>query len=446
MLNGKRVLLIISGGIAIQKTPALIDLLKTGGASITAIMTRGAQNFIAIDDIARLTGSKVHTDTFDKQGWMDHIDLSRNADLVLVAPATANLIAKMTYGIADDMATTTLLAANKPIMVCPAMNVEMWNAPATQRNIQTLRDDGIHIVGPAPGLLACGEFGMGRLSEPADIFKAVSDHFQNAPSPLIPLPKGEGNSTPPNPPSPFGRGNEGEGPLHGLTAIVTSGPTYEAIDPVRFVANRSSGKQGHAIAKALSDLGASVTLITGPTNLSPPHGIETITIESAAEMLESCKNSLPADIAVFAAAVADWTPETYNPSKMKKTSDTAMTLNLKQNPDILATLSAKGTMRPRLVVGFAAETDDVVTNAKAKLAKKGCDWIVANSVNAENPVFSSNENQVYLITSANTEEWPRASKDDVARKLGERIAQFFHKASLCVEAEGVKRKNEKQEV
>lgn len=404
MLQNKRILLIITGGIAIQKTPALITLLKNAGASVTAIMTRGAQNFITVDEIAALTGNKVHTDTFDKQGWMDHIDLSRENDLVLVAPATANMIAKMAHGLADDMASTTLLASDKPVMVCPAMNVEMWNNAATQRNIETLRGDGVAIVGPAPGLLACGEFGMGRLTEPADIFTAIESHF--APKKLA-----------------------------GLTAIVTSGPTYEAIDPVRFVANRSSGKQGHAIAKALADLGASVTLVTGPTNLPNPRGVQTIAIESAAEMLDSCTNSLPADIAVFAAAVADWTPETYQSSKMKKTSDTAMTLTLKQNPDILATLSAKGPHRPRLVVGFAAETDDVVANAKAKLAKKGCDWVVANSVSEANPVFGSDENQVYFVTSDKTEEWPKASKQDVAHKLASRIADFFSADKLTTAAE-----------
>lgn len=394
MLKDKRILLIITGGIAIQKTPALIALLQDAGAHLTAIMTRGAQNFISINDIEKLTGNKVHTDTFDKQGWMDHIDLSRSNDLVLVAPATANILAKMAHGLADDMASTTLLASDKPIMVCPAMNVEMWDNAATRRNIETLRGDGVTIVGPAPGLLACGEWGMGRLTEPADIFTAIEKHF--APKPLT-----------------------------GYKAIVTSGPTYEAIDPVRFVANRSSGKQGHAIAKALADLGASVTLVTGPTNLPAPHGVQTIAIESAAEMLKSCKNSLPADIAVCAAAVADWTPERYQSSKMKKTSDTAMTLSLKQNPDILATLSAKGSMRPRLVVGFAAETDDVLANAKAKLARKGCDWVVANSVSDANPVFGSDENQVYFVTSDKTEEWPKASKQDVAHKLASRIADFF---------------------
>lgn len=394
MLENKKILLIISGGIAIQKTPALIGLLKNGGASVTAIMTPAAQNFITVGEIASLTGNKVHLDTFDKDGWMEHIDLSRKADLVLVAPATANLLAKMAHGLADDLASTTLLASDKPVMVCPAMNVEMWNNAATQRNIETLRGDGIAIVGPAPGLLACGEFGMGRLTEPEDIFKAVQNHF---------APKA----------------------LSGLKAIVTSGPTHEAIDPVRFVSNRSSGKQGHAIAKALADLGASVTLITGPTNLPAPQNVQTIMIESAADMLESCKKSLPADIAVCAAAVADWAPETYQSSKMKKTSDTAMTLNFRQNPDILATLSAAGKDRPRLVVGFAAETDDVLANAQAKLVRKGCDWVVANSVSAANPVFGSDENQVYFVTSANTEEWPKAGKDEVARKLGERIAQFF---------------------
>ncbi len=403
MLNGKKILLIISGGIAIQKTPALIELLRNDGASVTAIMTRNAQNFITTDEVTSMTGNEVHTDTFDKDGWMEHIDLSRNADLVLVAPATANLLAKMTHGLADDLASTTLLASNKPIMVCPAMNVEMWNNAATQRNIETLRQDGITIVGPAPGLLACGEFGMGRLTEPQDIFKAVQNHF-------------------------------GPKRLTGLKVIVTSGPTHEAIDPVRYIANRSSGKQGHAIARALSDLGANVTLVTGPTTLPDPHGVKTVHIECAKDMLAACQSALPADIAVCAAAVSDWSPE-YTSSKMKKKADESLSLTLSQNPDILAALSAKGPARPSLVIGFAAETDDVLANAKTKLAKKGCDWVVANSINPENPVFGSDENQVYLVTSANTEKWPKAGKDEVARKLADCIADFFSKDAVKNAAE-----------
>ncbi len=396
MLAGKNILLIISGGIAIQKTPALIELLQKDGASITAIMTHNARNFISIEDIAKQTGNKVHTDTFDRDGWMEHIDLSRNADLVLVAPATANLLAKMAHGLADDLASTALLAANKPVMVCPAMNVEMWNNAATQRNIQTLLKDGAAIVGPAPGLLACGEFGMGRLSEPEDIFKAVQDHFK---------PKR----------------------LAGRTAIVTSGPTHEPIDPVRYIANRSSGKQGHAIARALADLGAQVTLVTGPTTLPDPRGVKTVHIESAKEMMSACHDALPADIAVCAAAVADWASN-YNPAKIKKAGGEDITLTLSQNPDILASLSAAGPARPALVVGFAAETNDVLGHAQAKRIRKGCDWLVANSVSMANPAFGVDENQVYFITHADTQEWPRQSKDDIAKELCNRIADYFSRS------------------
>lgn len=403
MLAGKNILLIISGGIAIQKTPALIGLLQKDGASVTAIMTHNASNFISAEEIATQTGNKVHTDTFDRDGWMEHIDLSRNADLILVAPATANLLAKMAHGLADDLASTTLLASNKPVMACPAMNVEMWNNPATQRNIQTLHKDGVAIVGPAPGLLACGEFGMGRLSEPEDIFKAVQDHFK---------PKR----------------------LAGRTAIVTSGPTHEPIDPVRYIANRSSGKQGHAIARALADLGVTVTLVTGPTSLPDPRGVKTVHTESAKEMMSACHDALPADIAVCAAAVADWAAD-YNPAKIKKTGGENITLALSQNPDILASLSAAGPARPALVVGFAAETNDVLGHAQAKRIRKGCDWLVANSVSMANPAFGVDENQVYFITQADTEEWPRQSKDDIARQLCNRIADHFSKDALKTAAE-----------
>jgi len=403
MLKNKNILLIISGGIAIQKTPALITLLKNAGATVTAIMTKAAQNFINMDEVTSLTANKVHTDTFDKDGWMEHIDLSRRADLVLVAPATANILAKMAQGISDDMASTTLLASNKPVMVCPAMNVEMWNAPSTQRNMDILRGDGVHVVGPAPGLLACGEFGMGRLSEPEDIFKEVQNHF-------------------------------GPKTLAGFSAIVTSGPTHEAIDPVRYIANRSSGKQGHAIAKALSDLGANVTLVSGPTSLPDPIGVKTIKIESAKEMLAACQSALPADIFVAAAAVADWAPE-FNTSKIKKGGTGNIALNMAQNPDILATIAAKGPGRPRLVVGFAAETDDVIKNAQEKLKKKGCDWVVANSVSEANPVFGADQNQVYFVTQADTEEWPMAGKDAVAQKLSQRVTEFFQKDAIKTAAE-----------
>ncbi len=403
MLQGKKILLVISGGIAIQKTPALIELLKNDGASITAIMTKNAEEFISPAEVEKLTGHKVHTNTFDKDGWMEHIDLSREADLVLVAPATANLIAKMAHGISDDMASTTLLASNKPIMVCPAMNVEMWNAPSTQKNIETLRGYDIDIIGPAPGLLACGEFGMGRLTEPHDIFKEVQNHF----APKI---------------------------LNGLKVVVTAGPTQEPIDPVRYISNHSSGKQGYAIAKALAAQGADVMLISGPTDLPDPKGLKTIRVTTAAQMLTAAQ-STPADIFIAAAAVADWTPENTATQKMKKAASVeTMAIQLKQNPDILKTIATSAN-RPSLVIGFAAETENTVDNARTKQKTKGCDWVVANSVNAANPVFGSNENQVYFVTSDAVEEWPRMDKDDVAKELAARVAAFFNPSAVKTAAE-----------
>lgn len=399
MLKDKRILLIISGGIAAYKSLELIRLIKKSGGSVRCILTKGGAQFVTPLSVAALSEEQVYTDLFSlkDETEMGHIRLSRECDLIVVAPASANIIARIANGLADDLASTTILASDKPVMICPAMNPQMWENAATQANIETLRTRDIHILGPAAGEMACGEIGHGRLIEPDLIHKAISDFF-----------------------------SAGK-PLAGRKAVVTSGPTQEPIDPVRFVANRSSGKQGHAIARALAALGADVTLVTGPTALPDPgQGIKTVRIETAREMLESCQKSLPADIFVAAAAVADWAPLEYAASKMKKTSDTAMTLSLIQNPDILSTLSKPGPRRPRLVVGFAAETDDVAANAKAKLARKGCDWLVANSVSAANPVFGADQNQVYFLSSGTMEEWPKASKDDVAKKLGERIADFFH--------------------
>lgn len=399
MLKDKRILLIISGGIAAYKSLELIRLIKKSGGSVRCILTKGGEQFVTPLSVAALSEEQVYTDLFSlkDETEMGHIRLSRECDLIVVAPASANIIARIANGLADDLASTTILASDKPVMICPAMNPQMWENAATQANIETLRTRDIHILGPAAGEMACGEIGHGRLIEPDLIHKAISDFF-----------------------------SAGK-PLAGRKAIVTSGPTQEPIDPVRFVANRSSGKQGHAIARALAALGADVTLVTGPTALPDPgQGIKTVRIETAREMLESCQKSLPADIFVAAAAVADWAPLEYAASKMKKTSDTAMTLSLTHNPDILSTLSKPGPRRPRLVVGFAAETDDVAANAKAKLARKGCDWLVANSVSAANPVFGADQNQVYFLSSGTMEEWPKASKDDVAKKLGERIADFFH--------------------
>ncbi len=405
MLTGKRILLIISGGIAAVKAPALISLLRKDGAHVSVIMTKNAEQFVTPLSIQSLTEEGLRTELFDPAKPMDHIYLTRDTDLIIVAPATANLMAKMVHGIADDLASATLLAKNKPAMVCPAMNGEMWDNASTQSNIEALsKRADITVLGPAVGGMACGETGTGRMVEPEDIFKAVQEHFQ---------PK----------------------TLSGLKAIVTSGPTQEAIDPVRYISNRSSGKQGDAIARALSALGADVTLVSGPTALSDPKGIKTIRIESTKEMLEACHQALPADIFIAAAAVADWTPETFATSKMKKTGDKTMALNFVQTPDILSTLSTASPSRPKLVVGFAAETDDTVKNAQAKLARKGCDWIVANSVSSENPVFGSDQNQVYFVASGTVEEWPRMGKDDVARALAARIAVHFNRDRLKDAAE-----------
>ncbi len=398
MLNGKRILLIISGGIAAYKSLELIRTLKKSGASVRCILTQGGAQFVTPLSVAALSEEQVYTDLWSlkDETEMGHIRLSRECDLIVVAPASANIIARIANGLADDLASTTILASDKPVMVCPAMNPQMWENAATKSNIETLKKRGVIISGPAAGEMACGEIGYGRLLEPDVILSAITDFFF------------------------------ADKPLAGLKAIVTAGPTFEPIDPVRFVGNRSSGKQGYAIAKALSDLGASVTLVTGPTNEDAPSGIKTICIETARQMLESCQKLLPSDIAVCAAAVADWTPETYQNSKIKKTSDTSVTLKMTQNPDILSTLSKSVEKRPHLIVGFAAETDNLVDNARMKLLKKGCDWIVANSVSPENPVFGADENQVYFITSDKVEEWPRATKDDVARKLAARIVEFFN--------------------
>lgn len=406
MLNGKNILLIISGGIAAVKAPALISLLKKDGAKVSVIMTKNAEQFVTPLSIQSLTDEGLRTELFDPAKPMDHIYLTRDTDLIVVAPATANLLAKMVHGIADDLASATLLAKNKPAIVCPAMNGEMWDNPSTQTNIQTLsKRADITLLGPADGSMACGETGTGRMVEPDDIFKAVQDHFR---------PKS----------------------LAGLRALVTSGPTHEPIDPVRYIGNRSSGKQGHAIARTLADLGADVTLVTGPVALPDPKGIKTIHVETAREMLDACQASLPADIAVCAAAVADWTPAAPAARKMKKTGEKAMSLNLVQTPDILSTISSTGLpTRPRLVVGFAAETDDTLRHAREKLEKKGCDWIVANSVSAENPVFGSPENQVYFVTSNAVEEWPMMGKDDVARELAKRIATHFSREGIKDAAE-----------
>lgn len=394
MLQSKRILLIIAGGIAAYKALDLIRRLREHGAHVTPVLTKGGAEFVTPLSVSALAGEKVYTDLFDltDEADMGHIQLSRSADLIVVAPATADLMAKMATGQADDLATTLLLATDTPVLVAPAMNVRMWQHPATQRNIGTLQSDGMTLVGPNDGDMACGEYGPGRMAEVPEIVAAVKNAFAT-------------------------------GPLAGQRILVTSGPTHEPIDPVRYIANRSSGAQGSALATALAALGAEVVFITGPATAAPPAGVQIHNVETAQEMLTAVESALPCDAAVFAAAVADWRVTTASDSKLKKTKDGLPTLDFTENPDILAQISALTKNRPRLVVGFAAETDDVIANATAKRARKGCDWIVANDVRPETGIMGGAENDVVLITSSGSEDWPRMRKSDVARKLAERIAQ-----------------------
>lgn len=396
MLAGKRILLIIGGGIAAYKTLDLIRRLRERGASITPVMTRAAEQFVTPLSVSALAGEEVHQDLFDltKEAEMGHIQLSRVADLVLVAPATADLMAKMAQGLAGDLATTLLMATDTPVMIAPAMNVRMWEHPATQRNLVTLRKDGVIVVGPDSGDMACGEFGPGRLSEVPDILGAIETHFDS-------------------------------GPLSGKRILVTSGPTHEPIDPVRYIANRSSGAQGTAIARALVSRGAEVLFVTGPADVPPPEGVVLHKVDTAAEMLAAVENALPCDAAIFAAAVADWRVKSASDSKIKKQAGALPVLEFTENPDILATIAQRKTARPDLVIGFAAETDDVVAHATAKRARKGCDWIVANDVSPETGIMGGSENAVVLITDTGTESWPRMSKDDVADQLADRLTNHL---------------------
>ena len=396
MLQGKRILLIIGGGIAAYRSLELIRALKEKQAVVRCVMTHGAQQFVTPMAAAALSGEKVFTELFSltDEAEMGHIRLSREADLVVVAPATADLMAKMAAGLADDLASTVLLATDKPVMVCPAMNTMMWNHAATQRNVARLKADGIAMLGPDAGDLACGEVGRGRMSQPHAIAAAIEAFLDEA----------------------------ADKPLAGRHALITSGPTHEPIDPVRFIANRSSGKQGHAIAAACARLGARVTLVSGPVNLPDPTGVEIVKVETAREMLAACEAALPADVAICAAAVADWRVASEAASKLKKEGGALPTLTFAENPDILATLAARNDRRPRLVVGFAAETGDVVTYARAKLAKKGCDWIVANDVSAGTGTFGGDNNTVHLVGPEGVEDWPRMTKQEVADTLARRIA------------------------
>ncbi|WP_298727514.1 bifunctional phosphopantothenoylcysteine decarboxylase/phosphopantothenate--cysteine ligase CoaBC [uncultured Ferrovibrio sp.] len=418
MLKGKRILLVISGGIAAYKSLELIRRLRERGASVRCAMTKAAEQFVTPLSVSSLSGEKVSTDIFSltDEAEMGHIELSRDADLVVVAPATANILARMAQGLADDMATTLLLATDKPILVAPAMNVRMWLHPATQRNVEQLKQDGVAFVGPNDGEMACGEYGPGRMAEPLEIVAAIEAQFGK------PLPKHLMLVQPPPAQS-----------LKGRKVIVTSGPTHEPIDPVRYIANRSSGKQGHAIAAALAARGAEVILVTGPVSLPDPPGVKTIHVEAARDMFSACFLNLPADAAIFAAAVADWRVAVEASQKLKKTSDTPPTLRLAENPDILraiATTDAK--RRPTLVVGFAAETENVVAYAKKKLASKGCDWIVANHVGEGSDTFGGDSNRVHLVRQDGVEDWPRMSKAEVAAQLADRIAAFFSESAPVV--------------
>jgi phosphopantothenoylcysteine decarboxylase/phosphopantothenate--cysteine ligase len=395
-LIGKRVLLIVAGGIAAYKSLELVRLLRKAGCGVTCVLTRAGAQFVTPLSLQALSESKVYTDLFSltDESEMGHIQLSRAADLLVVAPATADLLARMTGGMADDLAATVLLATDKPVLVAPAMNVRMWEHAATQANIRTLTQRGVQVVGPDEGAMACNEYGAGRLAEPPAILAAIES--------LLAGPK----------------------PLAGKHAIVTSGPTHEPIDPVRYIANRSSGRQGHAIAAALADLGARVTLVSGPVTVPDPAGVTIRAVESAREMLEACQAALPADIAVFAAAVADWRVANAAEGKIKKQAgQPAPALELVPNPDILATIAAAGPNRPRLVVGFAAETNDLMENAQAKRQRKNADWIVANDVSPATGIMGGEENAVHILSAEGVEDWPRVKKTEVARRLAEKIAQ-----------------------
>lgn len=419
MLTGKRILLIVSGGIAAFKCHDLIRRLRGRGAAVRCVMTAAASKFVTPLSLQALSEDKVYTDMFSltDESEMGHIELSREADLLVVAPATADILAKMAAGLADELASTVLLATDKAVLAAPAMNVRMWLHAATQANVATLRHRGVLFVGPNEGAMACNEYGPGRMAEPHEIVAAIEGFFTGilpAPVPQMALqPPPEAITLP-------------HRPLQGRRALVTSGPTREAIDPVRYISNHSSGRQGHAIAAALATLGADVTLVSGPVSQPDPAGVRVVRIDSADEMLNACQAALPVDVAVCAAAVADWKIAKVVNSKLKKTPGAPPpALELVPNPDILATLAMPGASRPRLVVGFAAETDDVVANAVAKRIRKGCDWIVANDVSTGTGTFGGEKNTVHLVTGQGVEDWPTQSKDAVAGSLAARVAQHL---------------------
>jgi phosphopantothenoylcysteine decarboxylase / phosphopantothenate---cysteine ligase len=395
VLCDRRILLIISGGIAAYKSLELIRRLRERGAAVRCIMTAAAQRFVTPLSVASLSEDKVYADLWSltDESEMGHIRLSREADLVVAAPASADLIARMAAGLADDLATTALLASDKPVLIAPTMNLMMWAHPATQANLATLERRGVMRVGPGSGDLACGEVGAGRMAEPDDIVAAIE------------------------------RALAADSRLAGKRALVTSGPTREPIDPVRYISNHSSGKQGHAIAAALAALGADTVLVSGPTQEPSPAGVKLVPIETAAEMLAACEAALPVDVAVMAAAVADWRVETAGRHKLKKDGAGPPLLRLVENPDILSTIAQHGNDRPALVIGFAAETEDVVENARRKRLRKGCDWILANDVSPGTDTFGGDNNKIHLVDRRGVEDWPIMTKREVAARLAERIAQ-----------------------
>ena len=396
-LLNKRILLIVGGGIAAYKTPELVRQLVKEGADVKCLLSKSGSEFVTALTLASVSGNKVYQNLFDltDETEMGHIQLSRNTDLVLVAPATADLMAKMAQGFANDLASTALLATDKPVMIAPAMNVRMWLHDATQRNIETLKNDGITIINPNEGDMACGEIGPGRMAEPVEIMEAVAEAL---------MPKG---------------------PLKGLKALITAGPTHEPIDPVRYIANRSSGKQGYAIAEAIAGLGAETLLVSGPVNLPDPEGVRVIRVETALEMAAACEEALPSQIAIMTAAVADWRTTESAQEKIKKNTDnTPPSLELTENPDILAGIVAH-SLRPDLIVGFAAETEQVMDHARAKFTRKGCDWLMANNVSPDTGVMGGDFNTIHFLTQTSEESWEMLSKQDVALRLADKIADYF---------------------
>ena len=394
-----KILLIISGGISAYKSLELIRIIKNDGNSVSTILTKGGEKFVTPLSVAAISNEKIYQNIFSLKDEIDmgHIQLSRESDIIIVAPASANIIARTANGLADDLASTVILASNKPIVFAPAMNTQMWNNPATKRNILFLKENGISFIGPEPGDLACGEHGLGRMTEPLEIYKHILSLIKN---------KKKKNN---------------------IKALVTAGPTYEPIDPVRFIGNRSSGKQGIAIANQLKNLGLDVTLVTGPTHQQIASEVNIIRVNTAKEMFTACKETLPVDVAICAAAVSDWTVNTPSSSKIKKNNTLKPEIKFSISPDILDSISKAGNKRPKLVIGFAAETDNLIQNAKKKLEEKKCDWILANNILDDPDVFGGDKNTIKLISKNNIEEWPKPTKNDIARLLSKRIIEKISK-------------------